>query len=289
MGGGVTQELATAVTVMTGMGLFFAIVLAVAYRFLRVEEDPRLEIVQGLLPGNNCGACGQPGCAAFAGKVVSGELSPGKCTVSNAGNLEEIAAFLGVEVGAEEKRIARLKCAGGRGNVRNLAEYQGMSSCRAAAVVDGGGLGCAWGCTGLADCAKACTFDAIQMNEEGLPVVEPELCTACGDCVDVCPLDLFVVLPESHKVFVQCSSPLAGEEAVRRCRVACDACGRCALDAPEGTVEMVNGLPVVHYDREVKPTARSTWRCPTGAIVWLEGKQFEEPEEKDALPRRTYG
>ena len=210
------QEVVTAVIVMTGMGLFFATVLAVAYRFLRVEEDPRLEVVEELLPGNNCGACGEPGCAAFAEKLVGAEVSPGKCTVADAGTLEEIASFLGVGVGAEEKRIARLKCAGGRGNVRNLAQYQGMSSCRAATVVDGGGLGCIWGCIGLDDCAQACTFDAIYMNEEGLPVVEPELCTACGDCVDVCPLDLFVVLPESHRLFVQCSSPLAGEDAVDR-------------------------------------------------------------------------
>ena len=60
------QQIAIAVAVMTGLGLFFAAVLALAYRFLRVEEDPRLEVVEELLPGNNCGACGEPGCAAFA-------------------------------------------------------------------------------------------------------------------------------------------------------------------------------------------------------------------------------
>lgn len=283
------EEVATAIAIMTGMGLFFASVLAVAYRFLRVEEDPRLEVVEGLLPGNNCGACGQPGCAAFAEKLIGAEISPGKCTVADSGTLEEIASFLGVGVGAEEKRIARLKCAGGLGNVRNLAQYQGMSSCRAAAVVDEGGLGCNWGCLGLADCEKACTFDAIHMSEERLPVVEPDLCTACGDCVEVCPKDLFVLVPESERVFVQCNSPLTGEDALRRCRVACDACGRCAADAPEDSIEMVNGLPVVHYDRDVKPTLEATWRCPTNAIVWLEGKQFEDPEEEDVLPRRTYG
>jgi hypothetical protein len=25
------------------------------------------------------------------------------------------------------------------------------------------------------------------------------------------------------------------------------------------------------------PTQRSTWRCPTGAIAWIEGEQFSEP------------
>ena len=42
-------EVATSIGVMTGLGLFFASVLALAYRFLRVEEDPRLEVIEELL------------------------------------------------------------------------------------------------------------------------------------------------------------------------------------------------------------------------------------------------
>jgi RnfABCDGE-type electron transport complex B subunit len=282
-------EVATAIAVMTGLGLFFASVLALAYRFLRVEEDPRLEVVEDLLPGNNCGACGEPGCNAFAGKLIGAQVQPGKCTVAGADTLEEIASFLGVDVGGEEKRIARLKCAGGSINARSLCDYQGMGTCRAAVVVDGGALACSWGCLGLGDCAEVCTFNAIVMNDEALPVVEPELCTSCGACVEVCRLDLFVLGPESQHLFVQCNSPLAGDDAVARCTVACDACGRCALDAPEGTVEMVKGLPVVHYDRDLRPTAEATWRCPTGAIQWVEGKQFEEPAEEEKALRRGYG
>ncbi len=281
-------EILTALGIMTGMGLAFAAVLAMAYRFLRVEEDPRLEVIEELLPGNNCGACGEPGCTAFAEQLLAETVAPGKCTVSDGDTLVRLADLLGVGVGAEEKRIARLKCAGGRSNVKALAQYRGMSSCRAASVVDGGGHGCSWGCLGLADCERACTFDAIRMNEDWLPVVSPEPCTACGDCVEVCPQDLFVLVAESHKLFVQCNAPLSGEDAVARCRVACDACGRCAADAPEGCVEMVNNLPIVHYDTPCQPSPEATWRCPTGAIQWLEGEQFAEPEE-DAPPWRTYG
>ena len=90
-------DIAAAVAVMMGMGGFFGIVLALAWRFLRVPEDPRLEVVEDLLPGNNCGACGEPGCAAFAQRVLGAELSPGKCTVADAGTLEEIADFLGID------------------------------------------------------------------------------------------------------------------------------------------------------------------------------------------------
>jgi RnfABCDGE-type electron transport complex B subunit len=282
-------DVAIAISIMAGLALFFAAALALAYRFLRVDEDPRLEVVEELLPGNNCGACGEPGCAAFAGRLVAGTAQPGKCTVASAEALAEIAESLGVDVGGDEKRIARVKCAGGRRNARRLGDYQGVGSCRAAAVVDGGTLACSWGCLGLGDCETACTFDAIHMNDDALPVVAPEACTACADCVDVCPQDLFVLLPESQRLFVQCNSPLAGEDAVAACTVACDACGRCALDAPPGTVEMLEGLPVIHDDLDVRPTPQATWRCPTGAIVWLEGSQFEEPDEEELARRRGYG
>ena len=95
MGGGVGQELVTAVTVMTGMGLFFATVLAIAYRFLRVEEDPRLDLIEGMLPGSNCGACGEAGCRAFSDQLIEGVHKPSKCTVSNQDTIDSIAAFLG--------------------------------------------------------------------------------------------------------------------------------------------------------------------------------------------------
>jgi electron transport complex protein RnfB len=48
--------IAVAVLIMTGLGLMFASILAIADHYLRVEEDPRLEEIEALLPGNNCGA-----------------------------------------------------------------------------------------------------------------------------------------------------------------------------------------------------------------------------------------
>ena len=70
------NELLTAPAIMAGIGLFFGAVLAVAQRFLKVDEDPRIEATNDMLPGTNCGACGQPGCLPFAEKLVSGESPP---------------------------------------------------------------------------------------------------------------------------------------------------------------------------------------------------------------------
>jgi Na+-translocating ferredoxin:NAD+ oxidoreductase subunit B len=265
-----------AVLILGGLALFFGAVLATAHRLLYVEEDPRLEHVSELLPGNNCGACGVPGCAAFAGELVEGVAEPGACTVANAGTLAVIAEFLGVDVGGGDRRIARLRCAGGEGLVGAMAEYRGHPSCRSAVLVNGGGRSCVYGCLGLADCDVSCSFDAIAMGADGLPHVDGELCTACGDCVDACPLDLFILEPREQSLFVACASPLDGEEARALCAVACDACGRCAADAPE-VVEMSRGLPVIHWDRDTSPSVEATWRCPTGAIVWRQDEPVAPP------------
>lgn len=270
-------EILTAAAVMAGLGLFFGIVLALAYRYLRVEEDPRIEVVEEMLPGSNCGACGEPGCRALAEKLVAGAAAPSKCTVSSPDGIQAIAALLGVDAGAQEKVVARLHCAGGTGRAFRVATYEGFESCRAAHLVGGGGLECTWGCLGLADCADACTFEAIQMNAFALPAVDPEACTACGDCVDACPRDLFELLPVSHKLIVQCRAPLAAEEARRICQVACDACGRCAADAAPGLIRMEDDLPVVDYAAAQGPAHPSaTWRCPTGAIRWVDWEQLAE-------------
>lgn len=279
--------LLTAAAIMAGLGLALATVLAVAYRFLRVPEDPRVEQVEGMLPGSNCGACGQPGCHAFAEAVVSGRAAPSGCSVSSAQGVAAIAEYLGVDAGARVQRVARLHCAGGAAHAGPVATYQGLSTCQAASLVGGGGKACAWGCLSLGDCARACTFDAIQMGPDALPVVDPERCTACGACVDACPRGLFEIMPLDQPLVVQCSIPLSGDAARALCRVACDACGRCAADARPGVITMKNNLPVVAADSAAAATLEATLRCPTGAIRWVEGAQFAL-EEPGAVSRRPH-
>lgn len=268
------------------LGLALGSVLAVAHRWLAVEEDPRVDEVENLLPGSNCGACGQPGCRAFAERLVDGDEPPSRCTVSEPDRVAEIAAFLGVDAGTTVKRVARLHCAGGRERAVHNAEWQGAPSCRAAHLAGGGGLVCSWGCLGLADCEASCTFGAISMNDVLLPVVDPDLCTACGDCVEACPRDLFDLEPLGHHLLVQCSAPLEAEAARAICRVVCDACGRCAQDAPAGLVTMIGGLPVVDYGASTGPAEpRVVERCPTGAIQWVTGRQFPDLAPPPEVPR----
>ena len=271
------MDLISALSFLAGLSIGLAMLLALANRFLKVEEDPRIDIVTDSLPGANCGACGLPGCRAFAEQVVDGKIQPSQCPVGGPSTAEYIANLLGIEAGSMEKKVARLLCAGGSDVAIQVGEYEGYSSCRAASTVAGGFKGCTFGCLGLADCEVSCTFDAIKMAPNGLPIVDMVTCTACGDCVDACPKDLFEIIPLRRQLLVQCKSILEGEAVTDLCSVGCNGCSRCAADAPAGLIEMKYNLPIIEMNRIELQTEIATYRCPTRAIVWLDdGQQFPE-------------
>ncbi|MGB5260071.1 MAG: RnfABCDGE type electron transport complex subunit B [Gammaproteobacteria bacterium] len=285
------SSLTIAVVFMTALGLCLALILAMANKRLFVYEDPRIDQVEELLPHANCGACGTAGCRAFAEKLVTGELQPGKCTVNSKEMNQVIADFLGVDLGAEVKRVARLACAGGNHVAKTRASYTGLAGCRAAALVAGGGRECTWGCLGLGDCERVCDFDAIVMDIHGLPVVDEDQCTACGDCVDICPRDLFSLHPIDHHLWVACKNQEKGDEAEAECAVVCTGCGRCAADSPEGLIVISNDLAVIDYTKNRLASQLAIQRCPTGAIVWLrdhaavdKGKEAKKIIRKSPLP-----
>lgn len=269
-----------ALAALGSLTLILVLMLIVANKKLYVYEDPRIDVVEDMLPHANCGACGFPGCRPFAEALVSEKVLPGKCTVSSDEGRMAIADFLGVSLGSEEKRVARLACAGGTNVALNRANYQGLPSCQAATLVSGGGKGCFWGCLGHGDCEKVCDFDAITMDQFGLPVVDEDKCTACGDCVEVCPKDLFSLQPVSHQLWVACKNLEAGDGILEECQVGCTACGKCAMDASGDLISMVHNLPVINY-KENHRTQDPIQRCPTGAIVWLD-KQLGAVKGKES-------
>ena len=229
-----------------------------------------------MLPGNNCGACGLPGCRAFAEKTISGEIKPSECPVGDADAANEIADFLGVDAGEAVKKVARLLCAGGKDVAIHMTEYEGHQSCRSASAVGGGSKGCRYGCLGFGDCMDVCTFDAIVMGPTGLPIVDPDKCTSCGDCVEICPKSLYEIFPLEQRVIVQCKSELEGDEMLETCKVGCTACSKCVADAPQGLLKMKRNLPAFNRELMHLQSPNVTMRCPTGAISWVEGQQFRD-------------
>ncbi len=270
MNADVLIPIAGALLFMGALGLLLATSLAVASRKLYVPEDPRIDAVEEMLPHTNCGACGCPGCRAFAEACVAGTVNPGQCTVNPPAQAAVIAGYLGVDVGTAEKRVARLACAGGNHVARMRSRYSGLQTCRAALAAGGGVKACAWGCLGLSDCEVSCDFDAIQMDAHGLPVVDEDKCVACNDCVEACPLGLFSLQPVSHRLWVACKSLAEGDAALADCAVACTGCARCVADAPGGLISIRQNLAVIDYTKNALATPLPIQRCPTGAIVWLE-------------------
>ncbi|KOR29147.1 Fe-S cluster protein [Achromatium sp. WMS1] len=280
----------TAVAFMAIFGIILSLILVAANKKLLVYEDPRIDTVEELLPHANCGACGTAGCRVFAELLVKGQKKPAECTVNSKEMGLAIANYLGVSLGSTEKRVARLACAGGSHVALIHAHYAGLTTCRAATLISGGGKACAWGCLGLGDCETACEFGAITMNRYNLPQVDASACTACGDCVTICPKNLFEIHPLSHRLWVACKNQEFGAVAEQWCEVACTACERCAMDAPEGLIQIKNNLATIDYAKNALASPIAIQRCPTGAIVWQDDQQIQKGQNakkvirKEALP-----
>ena len=85
----------SAILALLVVGAVLGCVLGVSDKYLRVEEDNRINDVTEMLPGANCGGCGYPGCAGFAGALVEEEASKvSACVVSNQETREKIAQYL---------------------------------------------------------------------------------------------------------------------------------------------------------------------------------------------------
>ncbi len=139
---------------LTGLGLFFALVLTFASKKFAVPRDLRIKEVLDKLPGANCGACGMAGCARFAEALVKQEVSLDNCKACTKDTAAEIADLLKIKLSLGEKRIASLRCHGGK-QARDKFIYQDIEDCRAAAQTLGGQKLCSYACLGFANCVRA--------------------------------------------------------------------------------------------------------------------------------------
>src|SRR5690554_2431911 len=147
MGAESLQIVLNSVAVLALLGVVFGIGLAVASRKLKVESDPRIDEIEELLPGANCGGCGYPGCRGLAEAIVAGEAPVTGCPVMK--DHAPIAAVMGVENTAAERKIAKVRCAGGLKEAAQRFIYIGVEDCAAAQNLGGGAKACTFGCLGL--------------------------------------------------------------------------------------------------------------------------------------------
>ncbi|HBK67383.1 MAG TPA: electron transporter RnfB [Firmicutes bacterium] len=235
------QIVINSIAILAFLGVVFGSGLAVASRKLKVESDPRIDEVEALLPGANCGGCGYPGCRGLAEAIVSGAAPVTACPVTK--DYSSIAEVMGVEAtSAAERMIAKVRCAGGKKEAQQRFIYLGVEDCSAAQNLGGGAKACAYGCLGLGNCAKVCPFEAITMSDNGLPIVDEEKCTGCGLCVKACPRHLITLWPVDKSVTVLCMNQDKGVEVRKVCKVGCIGCRICEKQCPTQAITVENNL-----------------------------------------------
>ncbi len=266
---------------LLALGTVFSIILLVASIKLRVEVDPKIEAVQSVLPGIDCGACGYAGCASYAKAVVADPALIGKCAPGGPDTSGKIAAVLNLEVssgGAARRPIVH--CRAHTGDKEFYAEYTGIPSCTAANAVTNV-QSCRFGCLGYGDCVASCKFDALHIID-GLATVDYEKCTGCSACAKACPRDLIEMVPFTHDpmITVACSSQESGKDTRGMCKVGCIGCKMCTRQA-EGMFEMNGNVARTVYEnyQPGEPADNAMQKCPTKVIV-LRGKGVEEETHK---------
>lgn len=267
------------ILILSALGIVLAVLLFVVARAFKVEEDPRIDQVEKMLPGANCGACGFAGCHAMAEALVKKEdIAALYCPVGGAETMKGISDFLGKAVTAQEPKVAVVRCNGTCENRPRLNQFDGAASCAVSATFYAGETGCSFGCIGKGDCTAVCAFDAIHMNPEtGLPEVDEEKCTACGACVKACPkqiIELRRKAPKGRKVYVSCVNKDKGGVARKACKVACIGCGKCQKECQFEAITIENNLAYIDSSK-CRLCRKCVAVCPTGAI-----REFGFPPRK---------
>mgnify|MGYP001176966866 FL=1 len=255
---------------LVALGLLFSVVLYLVAQKFKVEEDPRVDIIESLLPGANCGGCGLAGCRAFAEEVVKAPaIGSLFCPVGGDATLEKIAAALGQEAVKTEPRVAVIKCHGTFDNRAKTNFFDGYASCKVMASLYSGDTGCKYGCLGKSDCVAVCKFDAIHIDERrGIVEVDEEKCVACGLCVSACPKSIIELRPrgpKNRRVYVSCSSKDKGAIARKACSVSCIGCGKCAEVCAFDAITIENNLAYID-PAKCKLCRKCVDECPTKAI-----------------------
>lgn len=282
------EVLIYSVVSISAIGIVAAVVLYVIAQRFKVIEDPKIDLVEEILPAANCGGCGFAGCRNFAEALVSSannqkNIEGFNCPVGGNETMTVAASILELEVEEADPMIAVVRCNGSKANAPQKINYDGPATCAFAHNLYAGESGCPHGCLGLGDCVRSCLFDAIHMNlETGLPEVNDK-CVACGACVKACPrniIELRLKGKKDKRIYVCCINEEKGGPAKKNCSVACIGCGKCVKVCPFEAITLENNLAYIDYEK-CRLCRKCVPECPTNAIHEI---NFPPPKPKEPKP-----
>nr|WP_318681483.1 RnfABCDGE type electron transport complex subunit B [uncultured Treponema sp.] len=252
------------------IALILGLCLGIFQRLFFVPVDEKVAKIRACLSGGNCGGCGFAGCDDFAKAVAEGRAEPNGCTAGGPSCAKAIGEVLGVAVEAQAK-VSVLACKGTKDCAKDRGTYTGLKSCAAAKISVNGTKMCAFGCIGFGDCVASCTFDAIKMGEDGLPVIDYSKCTGCSKCVKACPNRLLnLVTVDTKGPVALCSNRSTDKPSImKKCKNGCIKCGKCERSCTAGALKLVNGLPVIDYTKCTN-CGECVKGCPTHVLAFVE-------------------
>lgn len=255
-----------------GLAFLLGILLGVFKKLFYVPVDEKVAKVREVLPGANCGACGYAGCDSFAAAVAAGEAPVNGCAAGGPSVAKKVGEVLGVS-GEAVKNVALRTCRGGKTKAKDKGTYIGVKTCAAAKTLGiNGTKQCNFGCMGFGDCVAACSFDALHMGDDELPIVNYDACTGCGMCVKACPQGIMTLVPQERKGSVTlCVNRNPVKTAVfKQCKSACIKCGKCEKVCKYDAIHLINGIPLVDYAK-CTSCGDCIEGCPTKALSLVEG------------------
>jgi Na+-translocating ferredoxin:NAD+ oxidoreductase RNF subunit RnfB len=80
---------------LVGIAVLSLALISRATSRVHVQTDPNVEAILGLLPGANCGACGNPSCFSAAESIAAGRAPADTCLSGGSETAQKIAEVLG--------------------------------------------------------------------------------------------------------------------------------------------------------------------------------------------------
>ncbi|MCC7431300.1 4Fe-4S binding protein [bacterium] len=245
--------------------IFACLMIFWATQKLEIYVSKRLKEVDYFLPQTDCGDCSYKTCLDYAKAILDKNEKKTLCKPGGKDLILKFSQYFNEKIEAPIKKVAFIRCSGGEGLVKEKFDYEGLESCAAANLMQGGNKACDFACLVFGDCIKSCDYNAIVKGENGLPFVIDERCTSCEDCVEVCPKGIIDLIPESVKVDLACSAQIHGEEILEACKKSCTSCGICVEVCPYEAVELNRDF-LVSFNELCTNCGICVPKCPTGVI-----------------------